>query len=134
MQNRWIYSGPIVPTCTVKLIGEKRVGRRLEVAAPPSQPLVSAPAPAQVCEQRQCSKGYTCAAYGQTCKTSKDCTAESCCVVLDLDVINSNIPGRSLPEAFIAPCGSSTEGTIFCDKVCGRTEPDWTDFIDLRRM
>lgn len=128
MQNRWIYSGPIAPTVTssAELIGQKRVSNRLEV---PSTPQPSAPASAQVCEERLCSKGYMCAAFGQKCETSADCTAESCCVVLDLDVINSNIPARSLPEAFIAPCGDKNASTIFCAKVCGRTEPDWTDFL-----
>jgi hypothetical protein len=45
--------------------------------------------------------------------------------VLDLDIIDSNIPARALPEASIHPCGDGTEHTLFCVGVCGFTIPDW---------
>jgi hypothetical protein len=124
MQNRWIHSGVVIAESKRETtrFGEKQAGARLEVDATSTPSLSLSPA----CQERMCSKGYTCAPYAQKCESIKDCKAESCCVVLDLDIIDSNIPGRSLPEAFIAPCGDT--GDIFCDKVCGRTEPDWSDF------
>jgi hypothetical protein len=73
--------------------------------------------------------GEDCKRYGQPCTSVGDCTATSCCVVLDLDVIDSNHPGRSLPEASIEPCGPDAK--LYCIGVCGRSHPDWGEFNDL---
>lgn len=77
------------------------------------------------CKKRTCTTGVDCAPYAQQCNTVQDCTPRSCCVVLDLDIIDSNIPARALPEASIHPCGDGTEHTLFCGGVCGFTIPDW---------
>lgn len=82
----------------------------------------------QTCPPRVCSKGFICKKYAQPCKTSADCKPESCCVVLDLDIIDSNIPGRLLPEASMQLCGDSS--SLYCGSgVCGRTVPNWDNYV-----
>lgn len=85
--------------------------------------------PMASCPNRICPTGRDCIPFASTCQSVADCVPESCCVVLDLDVIDSNIPGRSLPEAYISTCGSNNKNKIYCAKVCGRTVPDWSDFF-----
>ena len=89
------------------------------------------------CPPRICAKGKDCVPYGTSCVGNDEagaCNADACCVVLDLDVINSNIPGRALPEASIKRCGAKH---VYCSSagaptpnqpgVCARTVPDWSD-------
>ena len=120
MQNRWIHSGAVI-------MGNERGTQRSSCvrlngdgAAATS---ASAPSRSPGCQERRCTTGAACVPYGQKCATAKDCKADSCCVVLDLDVMNSNLAARLVPEAFIAPCGSTSK--LYCDEVCKRTEPDW---------
>ena len=80
------------------------------------------------CSLRVCTKGKECIPYAQPCKTVKDCLPTSCCVVLDLDIIDSNIPARSLPEASIQPCKANTDD-LYCNQVCARTTPSWGQFL-----
>lgn len=83
------------------------------------------------CTPRLCAKGKDCMPYAQPCKTVKDCLPTSCCVVLDLDIIDSNIPARSLPEASIQTCNATTDD-LYCNQVCARTNPAWSQFITRR--
>lgn len=89
------------------------------------------------CPPRICAKGKDCVPYATSCvgnDTRHACNADACCVTLDLDVINSNIPGRALPEASIQRCGTKR---VYCSSagaatpnqpgVCARTVPDWSD-------
>jgi len=90
------------------------------------------------CPPHICAKGRDCVPFATSCDADDAgaaCHSDACCVVLDLDVIDSNIAGHALPEASIQRCGDSSH--VYCSSagkagggpgVCARTVPDWSDF------
>lgn len=79
------------------------------------------------CIPRWCTTSEECRPYGETCTQHSDCTADSCCVILDLTNIAVSTPGAMLPMARIGKCNRPK---AYCVGVCAISEPDWTGFTD----
>jgi hypothetical protein len=77
---------------------------------------------------RYCTDPFACIPYASPCKSIKDCKPTSECIVVDLDVVDSNIPGRALPEAHMELC--RTRSTYCLYDRCVVTDPSWRDYTD----
>lgn len=84
----------------------------------------------QCTEHREhyCVTYKECEPYATECKVPQDCARDSCCIVVDLNAIASNIPGMALPGYYMQTCQPKANETrkVWCyQNRCMRGEPDF---------
>lgn len=71
---------------------------------------------------RHCTSSLACMPFASACVSNKDCSSKSCCVVLNVEALEVNIPGRAFPPAQIDKCEDT--GNFCYQGRCMRTFPN----------
>jgi hypothetical protein len=85
------------------------------------------------CPAHYCISVDSCLPRATECETRYDCTKDACCIVKDLNVLESNIPGRALPGEYMEHCQPDPHHrrSVYCQVGrCVTTIPDWFHVSD----